>query len=453
MGKADAQALDELKLPPFSAEAEQAVLGCVLQDVRAFTPASRLVQPGAMYVYEHGAVWECMRALVAASQPVDVFTVFEWLRARRLDEKVGGLPYLNQLALCVASPANVEAYARIVALAAQRRRVIQVAHDLLQAAERGGARDEEFAQAIGARVGELADVLHGSLDHVPRRLAELLPGWLDALERRAQGESTAVTLGLRGLDRRLCGGVEPGDLAVLASRPSMGKSAMALGMIRAAAKAGHTVLTCSMEDSAGMAISRHVAALGRTNLEHVRVPTHAPESMWSAVAEATHTLADLPIWIDDNAGLSLQQVVQKAQYVKGKAGQLGLVVVDYLQLMEDEGETRSNELARIARGLKNMAKRLSVPVILLSQLSRRADETNAPPRLDHLAESGGVEQAADIIMLLWREARRNPKPENKHSAQVEVAKNKNGACDTVKLYFDGATQRFEDMSEEGQHGA
>ena len=228
----------------------------------------------------------------------------------------------------------------------------------------------------------------------------------------------------------------------------MGKSALTLGITRAVA-AKHPVLVCTMEDSTNMLISRHVASAGRTALEHVRVPQHAPSGMWEAVTEAMGVLGDLPVYVDDRAGLSLQQVVAKAKYVQRKAGGLALVVVDYLQLMEEEGETRSNELANVVRGLKNMAKRLNCAVLLLSQLSREADKTNAPPRLDHLAESGAIEQAADIIGLLWREARRNPKPDNAHRAQIEFAKNKNGAAETVQLFFDGRTQRFGDITVEG----
>jgi replicative DNA helicase len=227
----------------------------------------------------------------------------------------------------------------------------------------------------------------------------------------------------------------------------MGKSAFTLGVVRAVAQAGLPVLTCSLEDSANMLISRHVASAGRTALEHVRLPQHASESVFAAVSEALELLGTMPVWVDDRPGLSLAEVAAKLAYVKAKSGgDCALLVVDYLQLMDDVGETRSNELANIVRGLKNLAKRMQCCVLLLSQLSREADKTNAPPRLDHLAESGAIEQAADIIGLLYREARRNPKPDNQHRAQVEFAKNKNGATCTVQLYFDGRTQRFEDLA-------
>jgi replicative DNA helicase len=338
----------------------------------------------------------------------------------------------------------VKAYAEVVAFNAQRRKVMQLAADVGKLAAREAVSGEVFREELARLLLALGDAAEGRVDAVPRLVSELLPDWLDALERKAAGENDATSLGLRGLDRRLGGGARDGDLIVLAARPSMGKSACILGFMRTVAAAGKPVLACSLEDSSGMLISRQVAAIGRVALEHVRVPQHAPDSLWEAVAEATAQLACLPLWVDDSAGLSLQQVVQKANYVKRKAGGLGMVVVDYLQLMEGEGETRSNELGRIVRGLKNMAKRLRCPVVLLSQLNREAEKRNGPPGLENLAESDVIEQAADIILLLWRESRRNPKPDNKHTAQIEVAKNKNGACDTVRLWFDGATQRFED---------
>lgn len=176
--------------------------------------------------------------------------------------------------------------------------------------------------------------------------------------------------------------------------------------------------------------------------------------MWEGLLEGVGKLESLKLYVDDSPALDMAAVRRKVQQVKRRAGDCAVVMVDYIQLMEGEGdETRAFELTRIARAMKNMAKQLNVVVILLSQLSRKAEDTNAPPRIDHLAESGGLEQAADVIGLLWREARRNPKPENKHKAQVEFAKNKNGPTDTVHLFFDGATQRFDDAYMETEHGA
>lgn len=441
-----------LRVPPHSIEAEQSVIGALLSDNSAMDAAEAVLRREDFYAQDHACIYGAVLDLVRTGKPADVVTVFE-----RLQGSKGGvgaaveLAYLNDCAQSVPSAANITRYAEIVRERALRRRVIALGDRLAGAAfapSSGGVGDAELPGVIDSAIQELADIEQGRQEAVPRRLAELMPGWLDELSARAEGKTDAISLGLRGVNRVLAGGLRRGDLMVLGARPSMGKSAFTLGITRAVSTVD-AVLMCSLEDSASMLISRHVASTGRTPLEHVRVPQHAPDSMWQAVADAAEELATLPIYVDDRAGLSLQQVVQKAKYVQRKAGGLGLVVVDYLQLMEDEGETRSNELARIVRGLKNMAKRLNCAVMLLSQLSREADKTNAPPRLDHLAESGAIEQAADVIGLLWRESRRNPKPDNQNKAQIEFAKNKNGATDTVQLWFDGRTQRFGDLSDEG----
>lgn len=443
-----AEALAAEGLPPQSLEAEQAVLGSLLLDNRAWQVVQREVAAGDFYSRDHADVFSSIQQLLQDDRPADVITVFEVLQGNGRADAVGGLVYLNQLAQCVPSAGNVAAYAGIVVQAARRRRLMQLGQDLTARAQRGAATSAEMAVLLGWLQEEVARIAQGHEAGAPRRLGDLLPGWMDDLQARADGKTDAIASGLRSVDRVLCGGLRRGELVVLGARPSMGKSALTLGIVRAVAQQ-HPVLVCSLEDSANMLISRHVASVGRAPLEHVRMPQHAPDSLWEAVAHACETLARLPVWVDDRAGLALADVANKVAFVKARAGDCALVVVDYLQLMEDVGETRSNELANIVRGLKNMAKRMNCAVLLLSQLSREADKLNGPPRLDHLAESGAIEQAADVIGLLWREARRNPKPDNAHKAQIEFAKNKNGATDTVQLWFDGKTQRFGDLAEEG----
>jgi replicative DNA helicase len=445
-----AEAALSLAVPPHSVEAEQSLLGGVLTDNRAWQAVRGAVKATDFYSRDHAEVWRALADLLDNDRAADVITVYEWLQRHRKAEDVGGLKYLNELATCVPTAANSAAYAAIVLQCAQRRRLMQLGQDLVARAV-GRQGQAGVAEVLAWVQQQVADIAQGQVESVPRRLGELLPAWMDELQARADGRIDAITTGLRDVNRALGGGMRRGELIVLGARPSMGKSAFTLGVVRAVAQAGLPVLACSLEDSANMLISRHVASAGRAALEHVRLPQQAPDSLWSAVSEAVELLGALPVWVDDRPGLSLAEVSAKLSYVKAKAGDCALLVVDYLQLMEDTGETRSNELANIVRGLKNLAKRMQCCVMLLSQLSREADKTNAPPRLDHLAESGAIEQAADIIGLLYREARRNPKPDNQHRAQVEFAKNKNGATCTVRLYFDGRTQRFEDMSidEEG----
>jgi replicative DNA helicase len=298
---------------------------------------------------------------------------------------------------------------------------------------------------------QLLDLQQGAPDEAPTLIGALLPRWLDELNDRADGKTDAIPLGYRDLDRKMAGGARRGELVVIGARPSMGKSAFALRVARTVAGLG-PVLKLTMEDSASMLVSRHVAAAGRVNLADIRSPQHAPESMWTGAAEAVDQLKPLKLYVDDRPALELKDVRRKALQVKGREGDLLMILVDYLQLMEGDGESRAQELTKIARGLKRLAKELNCVVLVLSQLSREADKTDSPPRLDHLAESGGIEQAADVIGLLWREARRKPKPGNEHAAQVELVKNKNGATCTVHLEFFGATQQFEDsLAREDAH--
>lgn len=439
------------RVPPHSVEAEQSVLGAVLLDNQAFEVVGSMLAPADFYRGEHRVIWKACAELVTAHKPADVVTVFVKLKAEGRDEAAGGIQYLHDLVQSVPSARSAGHYARIVRQRAVCRQLAAVAQDLLHDAMQAGGPDGDVAALIDRTALRLLDLQQGAADQAPQPISDLLPRWLDDLNDRAEGKTDAIPLGYVDLDRRLAGGVRRGELVVIGARPSMGKSAFVLRVARTVAKLG-PVLKLTMEDSANMLLSRHVAAAGRVNLADVRSPAHAPASMWEGVSDGVEELQHLKLYINDQPALELHDVRRKALQVKGREGDLLLIIVDYLQLMEGEGESRAQELTRVARGLKRLAKELNCAVLVLSQLSREADKTDAPPRLDHLAESGGIEQAADVIGLLWREARRKPKPGNENAAQVELVKNKNGATCTVKLQFFGATQRFEDAYTEEAHG-
>lgn len=436
-----------LRVPPHSIEAEQAVLGALLLDNAAWDRVGDLLEVIDFYRADHGVVFSAIGRLVVACRPADVLTVHEALRAEGKGDLVT-MGYLNDMACSVPSAASARHYAEIVRQRSMCRRVISAADMLVGGVYSSTRLDGDLPGLVDRAVVELLALLQSGSDgrKEPQQLGDLMGAWIDALQDRASGISTAVPTGLAALDRLMAGGLWPGDLIVIGARPSMGKSALSLTIARNVARWHGPVAVLSMEDSAQMLVSRQVAAAGRINLADLRNPAKAPDSMWGAVAAAADELKDLPLYVDDDACLALADVRRKALQVKQKAGgKLSLVIIDYLQLMEDEGETRASVLAGISRGLKRLAKELGVPVVLLSQLSREADKVPGPPRLDHLRESGAIEEAADVVGLLWREARRNPKPDNKHKAQLELAKHKNGATDTVHLWFDGATQRFADL--------
>lgn len=441
---------DAANVPPHSVEAEQSVIGAVLLDNRAYERIGDLLAPTDFYLHQHRAIYAACADLIIRGQPADVITVHERLRAQRQDEDAGGMVYLNDLLLSVAGASNVAAYAAIVRQRSVCRRLLAVAIDLAREAREAAGPEGDVAALIDATAVRLLDLQQSTNDGDPVLMADMLPAWIDALNYRADGKTDAIPTGFVDIDRKMAGGMRAGELIVIGARPSMGKSAFALRVARTVAELG-PVLKCTMEDSAQMLVSRHVAAAGRVNLADIRAPQRAPQAMWDGVTEGMEQLAPLRLYIDDRPALELKDVRRKAMQVKARAGGLLLIIVDYLQLMEGDGESRAQELTKIARGLKRMAKELKCPVMVLSQLSREADKTDGPPRLDHLAESGGIEQAADVIGLLWREARRKPKPGNEYSAQVELVKNKNGATSTVQLQFFGATQRFEDSIREADY--
>lgn len=431
-----------IKQPPHSTEAEQFVLGALMLDNLAFERVSDKLLPADFYLHQHRSIAGVLWPMILANKPADMLTVFDGLQVAGLAADAGGLKYLSDLCNSVPSTTNVGRYAEIVRHRATCRRLIRVANELAAAAFDAG----DVAVGIDNAVTTLLGLLQGQSDNNPRLLADLLPPWLQALEDRANGVNDAIPTGLYECDELFSGGARRGELIVIGSRPSMGKTGICHTLARNFANTG-PVLVLSMEDSEQMLVSRQVAATGRVNLADLRNPARATGAMWEGVAKGIDKLNALPIHVDDQASLTQREVRRKANYVRSRRGDLVAVIVDYLQLMEEPGEEqRAYELNKISRGLKRVAKELNCVVVLLSQLSRKADETNKPPRLDHLAESGGIEQAADIIGLLWREYRQNPTEENKHDAQIEWAKNKNGPTGTVRLWFDGATQRWETLA-------
>ena len=394
-----------LAVPPHSREAEQSVLGALLQDNRAFDRIADKLQAEHFYRAEHRAIYATISRLVLSSKPADVLTVFDAMRGTAYAED-GGLPYLHELYSSVASATNVARYAEIVVHRALSRRLIEIGRDL----ESAGFEAGELHQAIDKAVGDMLALQQGQGDNNPVELASLLPAWIDDLTAREQGHTDAIPTGLHQCDELFAGGARRGELIVIGSRPSMGKTGLCHTLARNFAREV-PVLVLSQEDSLQMLVTRQVAAAGKVNLADLRNPARARVAMWEGVTKGLEVLNDLPIHVDDQPSLSLREVQRKANYVRSRRGDLGVIIIDYLQLMEEPGEEkRAYELNKISRGLKRMAKQMKCVVVLLSQLSREADKMEGSPRLDHLAESGGIEQAADIIGLMWRESRRRPTP-------------------------------------------
>lgn len=419
-------------MPPHSSQAEQAVLGALLLDNRAFDDVADLLHAEAFYHADHRAIFSTITRLVTSNKPADVVTVFE----------AGGhdLAYLGDLSQAAVSASRARAYADVVVLRWRERELMRVSAELLEDARHGAEDHDQLGDRIAKAVTDLMGLAVGAQQREPKAVADLALAFVDHVSDVNDGKEDTVETGFADLDRLTANGIRPGELWVFGARPSMGKTAFTSAIARNTARKLGT-LFCSQEDSYNALIGRHVAALGRVNLADLRNPRKAPESMWGGLTEGVHELVALNLWMDDQAGLTLADVRRKVQQVKRKT-QLGVAVVDYLQLMVGQGDNRNIELGKIANGLKALAKEEQVGLILLSQMNREVDKRSGPPQMSDLRDSGDIEGAADLIGLLHREFMRNPTEANKHHAELHVVKHKNGATGVVNLYFDGAFQRF-----------
>lgn len=432
--EAELDAAARLRVPPHSVEAEQSVLGSLLIDNDALGALSGAIAERDFYSPDHRAIFGSIARLIGRGSPADIITVHE--------EGGHGLVYLNQLAQCVPSARLAPAYAQIVREHAMRREAVRLADQL--ATDAIGAQ-VPVEQLLDGTIAALLALQRGVRRDEPQPLAELALRCVEDLQARADGVSDCISTGLADLDALTAGGGRPGELWVLGARPSMGKSAFVLSLARHVGQ-GKRVLLLSMEDSANTATQRLLAAAGGVNLADIRRPDHAPESMWAGVALAVDELARLSVWIDDQPALTVADVRRKVQQVEARHGRMDLVVVDFLQQMDGEGETRNRQLGQIAYGLQALGKQSGSWIVLLSQLSREADKRSGPPQMSDLRDSGDIEAAARWIGLLHREWMRKPTGDNKHWAQLHVCKQSNGPTDTIDLYFDGALQRFGNWS-------
>ena len=418
---------------PFSQEAEQSVLGAILLDNSALDRVSQIVGTESFHVPEHRAIFRTVVQLVGEGQVADVITVFE--RGQH------DLAYLNALVTSVPSAAHAHRWAGIVRERALERALIREATAVIDEATATEVGIEAKVDQAQARFAKLAQQ---RTRREPVQLGDAALSFIDHLSDLVEGRDRVIPTGLRSLDKLTAGGLRPGDLWVIGARPSMGKTALSLTMARNMGEKFGT-LFLSQEMPVIQLTARHVAALGGINLAHLRQPgaPDVPESMWERVTDAAHRLKALNVVMDDQGALTLLDVRRKVMAVKRQHG-CDAVFVDYLQLMAGEGENRNQELDRISNGLKALAMEFELGVVLLSQLSRKADERSGPPVMADLRDSGAIEAAADLIAMLHRDFVRNPTAENKHHAQLEVVKQRAGPPGTAHLWFDGEHQRLGD---------
>jgi replicative DNA helicase len=445
----------QLRIPPHSIEAESSVLGGLLLDNAAWDRVGDVLTVGDFYRHEHRLIFAAVSTLVNAYKPADVITVFEHLQSQGRAEDIGGLAYLNSLAQYVPSASNIRRYAEIV-----RERSI-----LRRLANTGNEIATQALNPQGRAVATILDEAEQKIFHIGEEGARtkqgfqamdtLVVGLLDRVQEMADhpNDVTGVPTGFYDLDR-LTSGFQAGDLIVLAARPSMGKTALAINIAEhVALHEALPVAVFSMEMGAAQLAVRIVGSIGRIDQGHLRTG-RLTEAEWPRLTEAVEKLRNISLHIDETAGLTSSELRASARRLSRQCGKLGLIVVDYLQLMggsSNDSENRATELGEISRGLKMLAKELQCPVIALSQLNRSVEtRPDKRPMMSDLRESGAIEQDADIIMFIYRdEYYTKEKCKEPGVAEIIIAKQRNGPTGVVKLTFLKPITKFESLASGG----
>ncbi len=449
--------LAQLRVPPHSVEAESSVLGGLLLDNGAWDRVADLLHDADFYRYEHRLAYAAIATLVNANKPADVVTVYEHLQNLGKADDAGGLAYLNALAQYVPSAANIRRYAEIVRERAILRKLITASDEIATTAfnTQGRAVDkilDEAEQKI-FNIGEEGSRMKEGFQGMDTLVVDLL----DRVQEMADNPNdiTGVPTGFIDLDR-MTSGLQAGDLVVLAARPSMGKTAFAINIAEhVALNEGLPVAVFSMEMGASQLAVRIVGSIGRINQTHLR-NGKLTDDEWPRLTEAIEKLRNVSLHIDETPGLTASVLRANARRLSRQCGKLGLIVVDYLQLMSgsgSDGDNRAAELGEISRGLKMLAKELQCPVIALSQLNRSVESrTDKRPMMSDLRESGAIEQDADIIMFIYRdEYYTKDACKEPGVAEIIIGKQRNGPTGVVKLAFLNMLTRFESLAGGGDY--
>ncbi len=424
-----------------STESEQSVIGgLLLQDPEAIDRIGAL-RPAHFFTEAHRVIFSTILAMSAENQPIDVITVAERLDSAGQSEKSGGLAYLGQLAANTPSSKSIRRYADVVIGKAMERSLIFASDEIRSAAMGIGTTREKLNKAQSAVMAITESVEPRS----PQTIRDVLTRSVGLLQKRGEGGESGLPTGFSDLDNRLTGGMRPGNLIIVAGRPAMGKTALAVDIAYRVAHERHPALILSMEMGDTELADRLIANAGRVALSAVLAGDMEGDN-GDRIMTAVSKLHDLPLIIDEQGGLTMFDVASKARSVKRKHG-LSLMVVDYLQLMSGDGDTRNSQIEQITRGMKSLAKELQIPIVLLSQLSRKCEErTNRRPIPSDLRESGAIEQDADVILMVYRDEVYSPDSPDKGTAELIVAKNRQGAIGTVRLAYIGDQTRFEQLS-------
>ena len=431
------------KVPPQNLDAEMSLLGAVLIDEEVLADASEHVKPKDFYDKRHAVIFDAMMRLYEKNKPVDLLTLTDELKRKKELDGVGGSAYLTELTNYVPTAAHAESYAEIVAQKAVRRRLIKASGDISELGYNEETSTQELLQQAEA---ELFSVSDQSLKQDLTSLESILTDSFDRLEElhRNKGALRGIRTGYRDLDN-MTAGLQRSDLIILAARPAMGKTTLVTNLAyNVATIAKQPVLFFSLEMSKEQLVDRMLSDASGVDSWNIRTGNLSDDD-FSKLSEAMGEMSEAPIFIDDTPGLSVLEMRTKARRAAHDQP-LGLIIIDYLQLMQGSGRSDGNrvqEVSEISRGLKLIARELDVPVIALSQLSRSV-ESRSPqiPQLADLRESGSIEQDADIVMFIYREAYYNPDTERENITDLIIAKHRNGPVGKVELYFHPERLRF-----------
>jgi replicative DNA helicase len=442
----------QLRIPPHSIEAESSVLGGLLLDNGAWDRVGDLLTDQDFYRYEHRLIYASIGALINATRPADVITVFEHLQNQGQADEIGGLVYLNSLAQYVPHASNIRRYAEIVRERSILRKLVSASDEIATAAfnPQGKPVDkilDEAEQKI-FNIGEEGSRMKQGFQGMDSLVVQLL----DRVQEMADNPNdiTGVPSGFYDLDR-MTSGMQAGDMIVLAARPSMGKTAFAINIAEhVALHEGLPVAVFSMEMGASQLAVRIVGSIGRIDQMHLRTGK-LTDSEWPRLTEAIEKLRNISLHIDETPGLTTSELRANARRLARQCGKLGLIVVDYLQLMSVSAgmsdENRATAVGEISRGLKMLAKELQCPVIALSQLSRGVESrTDKRPMMSDLRESGAIEQDADVIMFIYRDDYYNKDSKEPGVTEIIISKQRNGPTGIVKLAFLKEMTRFESLA-------
>ena len=447
---------DPLKRPPHSAEAEQAIIGGLMLDNQAWDKINTFICEDDFYRIEHRILYRAIVTLATKNKPFDVVTLLDTLKSHHALDDAGGEGYLFELANNTPSVANVAAYAAIVREKSVQRQLISVAGDIADSAYNPGSREVtellDFAESRVFAIAEQTPSMGG-----PEIIKSILVRAVDRIDALYHsGDSiTGLATGLTDLDN-LTSGLQPSDLIIVAGRPSMGKTTLVMNIAEhAAIKSNKPVLVFSMEMPGDSLAMRMMSSLGRIDQHRIRTGK-LDDDDWPRITSAVHMLSEAPLFIDDSAALSPAELRARARRLVKEHGSLGLIVVDYLQLMKVPGfkaDNRTAEISEISRSLKALAKELAVPVIALSQLNRSLEQRqDKRPVMSDLRESGAIEQDADLICFIYRDEVYNEDSPDKGTAEILIAKQRNGPIGKVRVAFLGKYTRFEDLAFQGYQG-